>query len=115
MRGLVRFAIKRDYVDGLDPMRGIDNPRPYRPGPVNAANDAELVALFRTPESSAVWPLTLRKPEGAADLTADGRQCPKAAQLLPLDIVGFAVCRHSIRPPEARVTRTWPSAAIKPP
>ena len=43
LRGLVSFAIKRDNVKGLDPMRGIDNPRPYRPGPVNGANDAELV------------------------------------------------------------------------
>ena len=58
LRGLVSFAIKREYIEGLDPMRGIDNPRPYRPGPVNAANDAELVALFRTLESSAVWPST---------------------------------------------------------
>jgi len=58
LRGLVSFAIKRDYIEGLDPMRGIDNPRPYRPGPVNAANDAELVALFGTLESSAIWPTT---------------------------------------------------------
>ena len=58
LRGLVSFAIKRDYIEGLDPMRGIDNPRPYRPGPVNAANDAELVALFSTLESSAVSPTT---------------------------------------------------------
>jgi len=58
LRGLVSFAIKRDYIEGLDPMRGIDNPRPYRPGPVNAANDTELVALFRTLETSAVWPTT---------------------------------------------------------
>ena len=28
LRGLVSFAIKRDYVEGLDPMRGIDNPGP---------------------------------------------------------------------------------------
>ena len=58
LRGLVSFAIKRDYIAGLDPMRGIDNPRPYRPGPVNAASDAELVALFTTLESSAMWPAT---------------------------------------------------------
>jgi integrase len=58
LRGLVSFAIKRDYIAGLDPTRGIDNPRPYRPGPVNAANDAELVALFATLERSATWPAT---------------------------------------------------------
>jgi integrase len=58
LRRLVSFAIKRDYITGLDPMRGIDNPRPYRPGPVNAANDAELLALFATLESSAMWPAT---------------------------------------------------------
>lgn len=54
LRGLVNFAIKGDYVEGLDPMRGIEKPRPYRPGPVNAAKDAELVALFSTLESSAM-------------------------------------------------------------
>jgi integrase len=58
LRGLVTFAIKRDYIEGPDPMRDIDNPRPYQPGPVNAANDAELVALFKTLDSSATWPAT---------------------------------------------------------
>lgn len=46
LRGLVTFAIKRQLIEGADPMRGIENPRPYRPAPVNAANDDELVALL---------------------------------------------------------------------
>ena len=58
LRGLVNFAIRRGHIDGLDPMRGIDNPRPYRPGPVNAASDAELVALFATLDRSAMWAST---------------------------------------------------------
>lgn len=58
LRGLVTFAIKRGHIEGLDPMRGIENPRPYRPGPVNAANDAELVALYGTLHLSAMWPST---------------------------------------------------------
>ena len=42
LRGLVNFAIRRSYVDA-DPMRTIENPKPYRPQPVNAANDTELL------------------------------------------------------------------------
>jgi integrase len=51
LRGLVLFAIKRGYLQA-DPMRGIDNPKPYRPAPVNAANDAELVALLHAVDAS---------------------------------------------------------------
>jgi integrase len=46
LRGLVTFAIRRQLIDGADPMRGVENPRPYRPAPVNAATDSELVALI---------------------------------------------------------------------
>jgi integrase len=52
LRGLVTFAIKRQLIDGADPMRGIDNPKPYRPAPVNAASDAELLALLRVVDDS---------------------------------------------------------------
>ncbi|RRS05051.1 site-specific integrase [Aquabacterium soli] len=51
-RGLVNFAMKREYVAGADPMRGIENPKPYRPAPVNAATDAELLALFKAIDAS---------------------------------------------------------------
>lgn len=51
-RGLINFAIKRGYIGGADPMRGIDNPKPYRPAPVNAANDAQIVALLKAIEGS---------------------------------------------------------------
>lgn len=58
LRGLATFAIKRGYIDGADPMRGIDNPRPYRPAPVNAATDAELLAVLRSVEDSKLWEAT---------------------------------------------------------
>jgi integrase len=58
LRGLVTFAIKRGYITGADPMRGIDNPRPYRPQPPNAANDGEIVGLLRALESSKLWEST---------------------------------------------------------
>lgn len=58
LRGLTTFAIKRGYIDGADPMRGIDNPRPYRPAPVNAATDAELLAVLRSVEESKLWEAT---------------------------------------------------------
>ncbi|MFN7695610.1 MAG: tyrosine-type recombinase/integrase [Burkholderiales bacterium] len=58
LRGLVTFAINRRHIDGADPMRGIENPRPYRPAPVNAANDAELVILLTELERSKIWPAT---------------------------------------------------------
>jgi integrase len=58
LRGLVTFAIKRSYITGADPMRTIDNPRPYRPAPPNAASDDQLVALFKTVDGSALWPST---------------------------------------------------------
>ena len=58
LRGLVTFAIKRGFIAGADPMLGIDNPRPYRPAPVNAATDAQLVALMRAIDDSRLWPST---------------------------------------------------------
>ena len=40
-------------------MRGIENPRPYRPAEtVNAATDAEIQALLRAVDDSAMWPGT---------------------------------------------------------
>ena len=58
LRGLVSFAIKRGHIDGADPMRAIDNPKPYRPAPVNAATDKELVALLQAVDASQLWPCT---------------------------------------------------------
>jgi integrase len=58
LRGLVNFAIKRGTIDGADPMRGIENPKPYRPAEVNAATDAELVALLRAVDASLMWDAT---------------------------------------------------------
>ena len=58
LRGLVTFAIKRGHIDGADPMRGIDNPKPYRPAAVNAASDAELIALLRCVDDSQLWACT---------------------------------------------------------
>ncbi len=58
LRGLVNFAIKRGTIDGADPMRGIENPKPYRPAEVNAATDAELVALLRAVAGSLMWDAT---------------------------------------------------------
>jgi len=58
LRGLVNFAIKRHLIEGADPMRGIENPRPYRPAPVNAANDDELVALLKAAADSAIHDAT---------------------------------------------------------
>lgn len=55
LRGLVSFAIKRGYIDGPDPMRGIDNPKPYRPAPVIAASDAEIVSLLKALDDSSLW------------------------------------------------------------
>ena len=55
LRGLTTFAIKRGYIDGADPMRGIENPRPYRPAPVNAASDAEILTLLRSIDTSKLW------------------------------------------------------------
>ena len=52
LRGLTTFAIKRGYISGADPMRGVENPKPYRPAPVNAANDSELLSLLRTVDDS---------------------------------------------------------------
>ena len=58
LRGLINFAIKRQLIEGADPMRGIENPRPYRPAPVNAANDRELVALLRATAESGLHTAT---------------------------------------------------------
>jgi integrase len=58
LRGLVHFAIRREYIVGADPMRGIENPKPYRPSPVNAATDAQLVALMRAVDQSQLWSST---------------------------------------------------------
>jgi integrase len=58
LRGLISFAIKRGYIEGADPMRGIENPRPYRPAPVVAASDAEIVALLAELDKSRLWPST---------------------------------------------------------
>lgn len=58
LKGLVTFAIRRGYIDGADPMRGVDNPKPYRPAPVNAASDPELLALLRSVDDSRMWEAT---------------------------------------------------------
>jgi integrase len=55
LRGIVNFAIKRGYITGPDPMRGIENPRPYRPQPPNAANDSEIAALLHYLDQSRLW------------------------------------------------------------
>ena len=58
LRGLMNYALKEGLIDGADPMRGIDNPRPYRPADVIAASDAEIVALLQELEASRIWPAT---------------------------------------------------------
>ena len=58
LRGLMHFAIRREYIAGADPMRGVENPKPYRPAPVNAATDAQLLALLRAVDESQLWPST---------------------------------------------------------
>jgi integrase len=58
LRGLINFAISRGYIVGSDPMRGIANPKPYRPAPVVAANDAEIRTLLKTVDSSHLWAAT---------------------------------------------------------
>jgi integrase len=58
LKGLVTFGIRRGYIDAIDPMRGIDNPRPYRPAPVIAANDLELLALLRTVDTTRLHEAT---------------------------------------------------------
>lgn len=57
-RGLINFAKKRRYIHGLDPMDGIDNPKPYRPAPVVAASDAELISLYKVLAEAFVSPST---------------------------------------------------------
>ena len=56
LRGLVNFSLKRQFLDGSDPMLGIDNPRPYRPAPVNAANDDELAIFLKVIRDSDIHP-----------------------------------------------------------
>ena len=58
LRGLMNFATKRGYVVGADPLQGVENPKPYRPAPVNAATDTELLALLRELDTSRLWPCT---------------------------------------------------------
>lgn len=58
LKGLMTFAVRRGYFEGADPMRGIDNPKPYRPAPVNAANDKELIALLSAVDKSQLWEAT---------------------------------------------------------
>lgn len=59
LRGLINFAVKRGHIEGADPMRGIENPKPYRPAPVVAANDEELATLFQVLDGSKrMWPAT---------------------------------------------------------
>ena len=87
LRGLINFATARGYVSGSDPMRGIENPRPYRPAlTVNAATDAELVALLRAVDESQMW------------------ECTKLA-------VEFQILTGT-RPAEVRLA-TWPEFDLK--
>jgi len=58
LRGLTTFAIKRGHISGADPMRGVENPKPYRPDPVTAANDAEILSLLRAIDDSRLWDAT---------------------------------------------------------
>ncbi len=58
LRGLTRFALKRGYIPGADPMQGIENPKPYRAAEPNAANDAEILALLTALDESRVWMAT---------------------------------------------------------
>jgi len=58
LRAIINFALKRNHIPGADPMRGIENPRPYRPAPVVAATDAELVRLLADLDKSQLWPST---------------------------------------------------------
>jgi integrase len=55
LRGLVNFALERGYIAGADPMRLIKNPRPYVPGPPNAASDAELKEMLAVVDNSDMW------------------------------------------------------------
>ena len=55
LRGLVNFALRRDYIPGRNPMQGIENPRPYRPAKPNVASDAEVKALLATLDESKLW------------------------------------------------------------
>lgn len=57
-RGLINYAKKRRYIHGFDPMDGIDNPKPYRPAPVVAATDAELIILYKVLSEAAISPST---------------------------------------------------------
>lgn len=97
LRGLVRFAMTRDYITGADPMRSITNPKPYRPAPVNAASDAELVVLLRAVDASAMWPctklaiefqlLTGARPGEVRDAMWEEFNLDRAQWLIPADRV----------------------------
>jgi integrase len=58
LRGLMTFATKRGFVTGADPMHGVENPKPYRPAPVIAANDVEITALLKAVNDSQLWEAT---------------------------------------------------------
>lgn len=58
LRGLIRFAIARGFIEGADPMRGIENPAPYRPAPPNAAGDDVLKGFMKVLEASDLWQAT---------------------------------------------------------
>lgn len=57
-RALVNFGTKRRYLTAMDPMLGIENPKPYRPAPVNAAADQELKTLYKVLLASNMSPST---------------------------------------------------------
>lgn len=58
LKGLINFAVARSYISGADPMRGIANPKPYRPAPVNSASDSEIASLLKAVDGSRMWPTT---------------------------------------------------------
>jgi integrase len=58
LRGLVKFSENRGYIDGTNPMRGIENPAPYKPKRPNAAKDEQIVAFFKAFAKSEVSPTT---------------------------------------------------------
>jgi integrase len=97
LRGLMNFAIKRGHITGADPLRGIENPKPYRPAPVNAATDAELLALLDAMDESRLWPstrlaiefqlLTGARPGEVRSATWSEVRSDRAVWLIPADRV----------------------------